>query len=218
MESLGPLPLLPQECELTRARSELLLLYHFWACLIARAAGAQRLSWEGVCSRNFRGDMFPKCREGFQMPQNKTMITALMTASALVSGGTGLQKQAYTDKEEPNCSPSHVVGHLHQPGFGLWTLACLYTLIWFSWLTVHSPLGADCLSLVNKRVLPCLERHCQSCGDLLATCLGEFFQSFLGQCLLNTLEALAQTCLGEEGELLCPSASLAGQQLLPWPV
>lgn len=218
MESLGPLPLLLQECELTRARSERLPLCQFWACLIAQAAGVQLLSWEGMCFRNFRGDMFPKCREGFQMPQDKTMITALTTASALVSGRTGLQKQAYADKEKPNCSPSHVIGPLNQPGFGLWTLACLYTLIWFSWLTVSIPLGADCLSLVNKRVLPCLELHRQSCGDLLATCLGKFFQSFLSQCLLNTLEALVQTCLGEEGELLCPSASLAGQQLLPWPV
>lgn len=98
MESLGLLPLLPQECELTRARSEHLPLCQFSACLIAQAAGVQLLSWEGMCSRNFRGDMFPKCREGFQMPQDKTMIAALTTASALVSGRTGLQKQAYTKK------------------------------------------------------------------------------------------------------------------------
>lgn len=80
MESLGPLPLLPQECELTRARSERLPLCQFSACLIAQAAGVQLLSWEGMCSRNFRGDMFPKCRKGFQMPQDKTMIAALVTA------------------------------------------------------------------------------------------------------------------------------------------
>lgn len=53
------------------------------------------------------------------MPQDETVITALATASALVSGRTGLQKQAYADKEKPNCSPSHVIGPLNQPGFGL---------------------------------------------------------------------------------------------------